>query len=251
VVGNYFRLKKTYPHLNKMALYAHYRNVFREEGEKGTLTRMVRLPDRWFWMIPLDADRTSVGVVMDTETFRESKMKPEEALEQSWRSNPVMYERMKDSERVTQVYSSGDYSYRVANMTGDQWMLAGDAAGFIDPIFSSGVFLAIYSGENAAEALHRILDHPADRQKLFRHYERDLNRVMDLYLRFVNAWYRKEFVEVFLNPTETLQLAPAVNALLAGNTGRNWQLAWRLKLFEFFVWAQRFVPLSPRLALTR
>ena len=73
---------------------------------------------------------------------------------------------------------------------------------------------------------------------------------MDLYLRFVNAWYRgKGFTEVFLNPTEMLQLAPAVNAVLAGNEGSRFAIRWRMWVFYFFVRAQRFIAFSPRLSL--
>ena len=72
---------------------------------------------------------------------------------------------------------------------------------------------------------------------------------MDMYLRFVSAWYSgKEFMEVFLNPTERLQIAPAVNAVLAGNEAKSFAIKWRMWLFYFFVRAQRFLPLSPRLS---
>ena len=74
---------------------------------------------------------------------------------------------------------------------------------------------------------------------------------MDVYLTFVNAWYRrsKEFLEVFLNPTDTMQIAAAVNAVLAGNEGKSFAIKWRMWLFYFFVHAQRFFGLSPRLSL--
>ena len=129
-------------------------------------------------------------------------------------------------------------------------MLAGDAAGFIDPVFSSGVFLAIMSAEKAADSLDEILRDESLKLRLFRNYSRRVNRVMDMYLTFVNSWYRgKEFVEVFLNPTEMLQLAPAVNAVLAGNAGVSFALKWRMWVFYFFVRAQRFLAFSPRLSL--
>jgi hypothetical protein len=73
---------------------------------------------------------------------------------------------------------------------------------------------------------------------------------MDMYLTFVNSWYRgKEFVEVFLNPTDMLQLAPAVNAVLAGNEGEKFAIRWRMWVFYFFVHAQRFLKFSPPLSL--
>ena len=107
---------------------------------------------------------------------------------------------MTHARRVTPVYASADFSYRQTRLTGDRWMLAGDAAGFIDPVFSSGVFLALLAGEQSADILDVVLDHPRKAPRLFAGYERLLRRVMKGYLRFVDAWYSKEFIEVFLYP---------------------------------------------------
>jgi flavin-dependent dehydrogenase len=250
ILGNFFKLKKSYDHLQKFSVFAHYENVDRPSGIDGTLIRMVRGLDRWFWMIPLTATRMSIGVVMDTSTFRAMKLPPEDALEKCIGEQPLILKEMANSERVSQVYSAGDYSYRNAKLFGDRWLLAGDAAGFIDPVFSSGVFLAIMSAEKAADSLDEILRDESLKPRLFREYSRRVNRVMDMYLTFVNSWYRgKEFVEVFLNPTEMLQLAPAVNAVLAGNEGVSFAIKWRMWVFYFFVRAQRFLAFSPRLSL--
>jgi len=108
---------------------------------------------------------------------------------------------MQGARRVSQVYTISDYSYKNSRFTGDRWMLAGDAAGFIDPIFSTGVFLAILSGEQCADALHQILDAPGRKAAIFRNYEKRLNQVMNKYLRFVEAWYRPEFIEIFTTPS--------------------------------------------------
>jgi len=77
---------------------------------------------------------------MDTATFRAMKLSPETALEKCIDEQPMVLERMKRAERVSPVYSAGDYSYRNTKLFGDRWLLVGDAAGFIDPVFSSGVF---------------------------------------------------------------------------------------------------------------
>ena len=250
LLGQQLQLKKSYDHLQKFSIFAHYENVERPEGINGTLIRMVRAVDSWFWMIPLTPTRMSVGLVMDTAKFRALKLSPEEVLEKFLAEQPLVSERMKDSERVTPIYSAGDYSYRNTRLYGDRWLLAGDAAGFIDPVFSSGVYMAVMSGEKAADTLDEVLLHPERKRKLLKSYERSINSVMKLYLRFVNAWYSgKEFMEVFLNPTEILQLAPAVNALLAGNATQSFAVRWRMWLFYFFVAVQRYLPLSPRLTL--
>src|SRR5881394_3515520 len=251
MLGTFFKIKKTYDHLQKFSVFAHYDNVDRPEGIDGTLIRMVRGLDRWFWMIPLTTTRMSIGVVMDTATFRAMKLSPEAALEQCIDEQPMVLERMKRAERVSPVYSAGDYSYRNTNLFGDRWLLAGDAAGFIDPVFSSGVFLAIISAEKAADTLDAVLRDESRKRRLFKKYASTVDYVMDIYLTIVNSWYRrgKEFIEVFLNPTDTMQIAAAVNAVLAGNEGKSLAIKWRMWLFYFFVNTQRFFALSPRLSL--
>lgn len=250
MIGNLFGLKKSYDHLQKFSVFSHYENVDRPAGIDGTLIRMVRGLDRWFWMIPLTPTRMSIGVVMDTTTFRAMKLSPEAALEKCLEEQPLIVERMTRAERVAPVYSAGDYSYRNTQLFGDRWLLVGDAAGFIDPVFSSGVFLAIMSAESAADTLVQVLRDESRKPRLFKKYARRVNKVMDTYLKFVTAWYSgREFMEVFLNPTNMLQIAPAVNAVLAGNEGANFAIKWRMWLFYFFVRVQRFVALSPRLSL--
>jgi flavin-dependent dehydrogenase len=251
LLGGLLKVKKTYDHLQKFSVFAHYENIDRLPGKDATLIRMVRGLDRWFWMIPLTETRTSIGIVMDTAAFRTQKLAPEVALEKFIAEQPLMAERMKNAVRVSPVYSASDFSYRNTRLAGDRWLLAGDAAGFIDPVFSSGVFLAIMSAEKAADTLEEALRDESNRARLFKKYSRDVNRIMDIYLTFVNAWYQRsrEFLEVFLNPTDTMQIAAAVNAVLAGNEGKSLAIKWRMWLFYFFVYAQRFVAFSPRLSL--
>jgi flavin-dependent dehydrogenase len=251
ILGSLFNLKRTYDHLQKFSVFAHYDNVERLPGKDATLIRMVRGLDRWFWTIPLTETRTSVGVVMDTAMFRATKLAPQAALETFIAEQPLMVERMKNATRVSPVYSAGDFSYRNTRLDGDRWLLAGDAAGFIDPVFSSGVFLAIMSAEKAADTLEEVLRDESKRRRLFHKYSRTVNRIMGIYLTFVNAWYRrgKEFLEVFLSPNDTVQIAAAVNAVLAGNDGKSLAIKWRMWLFYFFVWVQRYFTIVPTLSL--
>jgi flavin-dependent dehydrogenase len=249
VLGKQFKIKKTYNHLQKLSIFAHYDGVWRAEGIDGTLTVLIRAIDRWFWLIPLTTERTSIGVVLDSEIFRKSKLSAEDFLEQALAEQPIIAKRMTNARCVSQVYVEADFSYRSARLHGDRWLLAGDAAGFIDPIFSSGVFLAVFSGEQCADVLNEAFDHPRKAKRLFAVYERAVNRAMDIYLRFVNAWYTKEFIEVFLAPREVLGLAPAVNAVLGGNVGNSFPIRWRMWVFYFLVWLQRYRLIAPRLTL--
>ena len=249
VLGNKFKIKKTYDHLKKLSIFGHYNGVTRAEGIDGTLTGLIRGIDRWFWIIPLTPERTSIGVVLDSDTFKRSKQTPEDFLEEAIREQPILAKRMQNARRVSEVYVASDFSYRSTKLYGDRWVMAGDAAGFIDPIFSSGVFLAVFSGELAADALHEVLAQPRMAKKLFPRYEKKVNRAMDVYLRFVDAWYTREFIEIFSAPREFLNLPPAVNAVLGGNIGNSFGVRWRMSVFYFLVWLQRHYPICPRLTL--
>ena len=250
VIGNKFKLKKSYQHLQKLSLFAHYEGLEREEGIDATLTRMVRTLQSWFWVIPLENDRTSIGIVLEAADFKSSGLSAEEFFERAIAEQPLVRNRIGAGRRVSQVYTAADFSYRSERLTGDRWLLAGDAAGFIDPVFSSGVFLAVLAGEQAADVLQEVLDHPKRARRLFRHYERLVNRAMDVYLRFVESWYGgKEFIEVFLTPTELFQIPPAVNAVLGGNIGNRFAIRWRMELFYLIVRLQRRWTLCPRLSL--
>lgn len=249
VLGNHFKLKETYPHLQKISIFAHYEGVPAEEGRDGTLTRQLRATDRWFWYIPLPNDRASIGVVLDTALFKQAKKSPEQFLEESLAEQPFLARRMTHARRITPAWASADFSYRQTRLTGDRWMLAGDAAGFIDPVFSSGVFLALLAGEQCADILDVVLDSPRKARRFFAKYERLLRRVMKSYLRFVDAWYSKEFIEVFLYPQDVLQIPPAVNAVLGGNISGSFAIRWRMAAFYFIVWLQRYLPLCPRRTL--
>jgi len=249
VLGTHFNLKESYSHLQKISVYAHYEGVKLNEGRDGSLTLSLRSRDNWLWHIPLSPERSSIGVVVDTALFKQAKKSPEEFLEDAIAEQPFLARRMTQAERVTSVYVSADFSYRQSRLTGERWLLAGDAAGFIDPVFSSGVFLALLAGEKCADVLDVVLDHPQKRARLFRKYERLVRRAMNGYLRFVNAWYSKEFIEVFLYPQDVLQIPPAVNAVLGGNITGSFPVRWRMAAFYFIVWLQRYLPLCPRRTL--
>jgi len=249
VIGKFFNLKKPYANLKKFSVFAHYENVARDEGHEGTYSRLVRGSDRWFWMIPLSETKMSIGVVMDIADFKALKQGPEDALDAMLREQPEIWSRIAHSTRVSPVRSEGDYSYRNRRLTGDRWMLAGDAAGFIDPIFSTGVFVAIESAEQAANAVHAVLENARCRAGVFKKYEREMNRVMDLYLRFVSKWYKPRFIEVITNPVNKFQLAPVINSMLAGNIKSSFTLWSRMEAFYLVTFLQRYIPLCPRLPL--
>ncbi|HZR16397.1 MAG TPA: NAD(P)/FAD-dependent oxidoreductase [Verrucomicrobiae bacterium] len=249
VIGNYFKLKKPYPNLKKFSIFAHYDNVTRDPGAEGTYSRLVRGSDRWFWMIPLSETKMSIGVVMNIADFKALNKRPEEALDDILREQPEIWSRMTQSTRTSEVLAESDYSYRNRQLSGERWLLAGDAAGFIDPMFSTGVFVAIETAEQAANAVGEALENERRRAAAFKKYERETNRVMNLYLRFVGNWYKPRFIEVMTHPVNRFQLVEVINSMLAGNIKSSFTLWSRMEAFYLVTYLQRYLPLCPRLSL--
>jgi hypothetical protein len=121
----------------------------------------------------------------------------------------------------------------------------GDAAGFMDPIFSAGVFLASWSGKLAAETVLKSLETRRPDGPLFARYEKRVRRGLKFYWRVVEHYYTTPFMEVFLRPSDHYDLPSAVNAVLAGELEGGWSLRWRLEYFFLLVKLQRYFKIVP------
>jgi FADH2-dependent halogenase len=125
---------------------------------------MVRTLQSWFWVIPLENDRTSIGVVLEAADFKSSGLSAEEFFERAIAEQPLVRNRIGAGRRVSPGLHCGRlFPIGAKDSPGDRWLLAGDAAGFIDPVFSSGVFLAVLAGEQAADVLARSARSPKTR----------------------------------------------------------------------------------------
>jgi flavin-dependent dehydrogenase len=246
--GNHEGLRVVHPKLKKLAVFGHFNGVQLDPGEKGGDTVIVRLEDKWFWIIPLDAEKTSIGCVMDAAQFAQAKSKPEVVFHHWVQSSAVMRVRMKNAKAASPIQTTGDFSYRNTRFTGPRLIRIGDAAGFMDPIFSAGVYLAMFSGKLAAEAIGQALDAPAKKDDLFRKYEKRVYRAMQIYWEMVENFYTTPFMELFLEPRHRYHLPAAVNAILAGELEGGWRLKWRLRVFFWLVKLQARWPLVPRIS---
>jgi 2-polyprenyl-6-methoxyphenol hydroxylase-like FAD-dependent oxidoreductase len=123
-------------------------------------------------------------------------------------------------------------------MFGNRWLVAGDAAGFIDPVFSSGVHIAVFSGEQAAIAVQAAGAGRRARNFAFRRYQRRVQERLATYLKLSSGWYTQEFIEIFLQPRGRFKLAPAVSTVLGGNPARSLGIKLRLQLFYLLVYLQ-------------
>ncbi|HEX4645864.1 MAG TPA: NAD(P)/FAD-dependent oxidoreductase [Verrucomicrobiae bacterium] len=248
LTGNQEGLRVIHPHLKKLAIFGHFDGVKLDEGEPGGDTVIVRLENKWFWLIPLAKEKVSVGCVMDQDEFAEMKMPPGEVFNHIWQSSPVMRDRMQNARLVGEIRTTSDFSYYNRRFTGPRLLRVGDAAGFMDPIFSAGVFLAMFSGKLAAEAVAQSLKAGDDGTRRFGVYEKRVRAAMQFYWEMVENYYTKPFMEIFLEPREKFNLASAVNAVLAGELEGGWRMRWRMRVFFWIVKLQKRWPLVPRIS---
>jgi FADH2-dependent halogenase len=248
VTGNQEGLRENHPKHRKYAVFGHFTNVARDDGPPGGDTVIVRDADRWFWLIPVSGEKTSVGLVLDKRALEADGGDAEAAFHRAVAASAVMRQRMSAAQVVGEMKTTADFSYFNRRLVGSRVVRLGDAAGFMDPIFSAGVYLAMWSGKLAAEATGAALASGSDGGQFFARYERRLNKAMRVYWRLVEHYYTTPFMELFLEPRPTLQTPAAVVAVLAGDLEPAWHIRWRLEFFYLLVWLQSKRTLVPHIS---
>jgi flavin-dependent dehydrogenase len=246
--GNQEGLRVIHPKLKKVAIFGHFDNVIMDVGAKSGDILIVRLENKWFWLIPISPTRTSIGLVMDQDEFAKSKLTPVEAFNQHWQSSAEMRDRLKDAKLANTIQTTSDFSYHNRKLVGPRLLRIGDAAGFMDPIFSAGVYLAMFSGKLAANVVLESLAKGHDGGSLMVRYEKRIFRAMQYYWEMVEQFYTTPFMELFMEPKRKFQLPDAIVAILAGELEGGWKLDWRRKLFFWLVKAQSRWQLVPKIS---
>src|SRR6266498_4091081 len=163
MLSNKFRWRVRDPKLKKAVLYSYFKGAHREPDLNGGATLVLRTPPGsggWFWYIPLENDITSVGIVADPDYLMKDRGKDlAKIFDEEVEKCESCRKRVAGAERVDKIYSIVDYSYRSKQCAGDGFILIGDAYGFLDPIYSSGVLLALKMAELAADSIHDAFRH--------------------------------------------------------------------------------------------
>lgn len=236
--------------LKNFAVFSHYEGAERGSDDRAGDITIVLVDEGWWWVIPLQHGKTSVGLVAPSRVLRGRK--PDQSyFDERIAETPYLQQRLAQARRVAPVRTASDYSYVATRASGDHYLLVGDAAAFIDPVFSTGVHLGMASAFRAAEAVDRALTKQRFDQGMFAEYERYVTRSVSAYREFVRGFYNPEFAEVMMHPSDKFQLRQAVTSLLAGHGLEKWALSWRIALFRAITLANRRLPLTPRLASRR
>lgn len=232
----------------RMAIYSHFHGVKRPEGRAAGHTVVVRLDDGWFWLIPIDAERTSVGLVTTLEAMRASKLSPAELFRKAIRESAKLRELFGAAEAVMEFKVTSDYTYFRRELAQERLLLVGDAAGFFDPIFSSGAYMSMWSAQLALDLIKRA--DGAGRGLTFaerRGYTRRVKRHAGVFRHLIAMFYDNRAFAVFMAHPTPYDLGRGITSIAAGHAELSWPLWWRFNLFRLICRLQRRFHLAPLL----
>jgi len=235
------------PMLQQIAVHAQYEGVPRAEGRPaGDIRVLTRRDVGWIWLIPISETVMSVGAVVPTELHRrEAKATPEESLDHYLRTTPASPTVMRDARRVSPARFDADYSYLGTRIAGDRWVAVGDAGAFLDPIFSTGVLLAMQGGLEAAAAIDAGLRAGDLSARGFARYERTVRKRYHYFRRFVVGFYDPYFRRLLFRRSHRLGIYEAVLSALAGNWRPSLGTRLRIQFFFALIALKRLFRVAP------
>jgi flavin-dependent dehydrogenase len=229
------------PLLRNVAVHAQYEGIPRLAGRRSGDIRMFTRSDMgWLWLIPLSDTVTSVGAVIPKAVHqRESKATHEESLEHYFAATGSAAKTLDQARRVSPARIDVDYSYLATRIAGDRWVAVGDAAAFLDPIFSTGVLLAMQGGIDAATAIDKGLKNGDLSERAFVEYQGLVRKRFHHFRRFAVGFYDPAFRDLWFTPSTRLGIYGAIVSVLAGNWRPSLITRARIALFFAIVGARR------------
>ncbi|TDY02953.1 flavin-dependent dehydrogenase [Thiohalophilus thiocyanatoxydans] len=225
-------LKQRNPAHNSAAIFGHFEGVSRRPGRDAGNISIYWFAHGWFWMIPLRDGTMSVGAVCFPEYLKQRQCPPEEFLWQTLALCPPALARMQGARCVSEVNATGNFSYISDTAHGPGYLLVGDAFTFVDPVFSSGVYIAMSSAFRAADAIDRCLQQPHKAERILKAYERDVRRAVKRFSWMIYRFNSPAMRHLFMAPRNTLKMEQAVISLLAGDVYRTTRVHWALMVFK-------------------
>ena len=201
LIGRQLNLNTTEPNLKMASLFTHYEGGHRDEGidEGATLILHTEEKDSWFWSIPLPYNRTSIGVVGELDYLLQNrrdadgKLNAQKIFNEELAKCAPLRQRLEGANQLLPIQSTKDFSYRASRIAGNNWVLVGDAFGFLDPVYSTGLFLALKSGEMAADVIIEAFHKNDFSEAQLGSFGPAFVNGMEAFRKLVYAFYTKEF----------------------------------------------------------
>jgi flavin-dependent dehydrogenase len=200
-----------------LAVFSHFDGCQRLEGDDEGDIRIVIVKEGWFWVIPFRGARTSVGVVLEPRAIAGDSRDLDGFLASLFAASPPMRAIMEGSRQVFAAQAIADFSYRVPNASGQGWLAVGDAAGFIDPLFSTGFHLAVKGAEIAARSIIHALSSGDLSKERFEPVERAIKAATRTYIGVVQAFYQGSLVDLLFDNGKRDVMKRMITSVLAGD----------------------------------
>jgi len=250
VIGRHLNIRRNFkdPNLQKVAHFEHFEGVERPAGMETGHPGIIMCEEGWFWLIGLTETKTSVGFVSRPSFTKTLNIHPKRLLSWAVQRCPVVRHRMRNAVGPRENIVLSDFSYRCRPYAGDGYFMVGDAACFLDPIFSTGVTLAMMSGKHTADLVTGLLQGRTTPQAARRSHIRFVNDSCRPFWRLIRAYYGHSFRELFMEGQGPFQMQRAIISILAGQVFPTpiWSLRWRHMAFAMCVRLQKHFPLVPR-----
>ncbi|HJU27051.1 MAG TPA: NAD(P)/FAD-dependent oxidoreductase [Rhodanobacteraceae bacterium] len=216
------------------AMFAHYQGIgYNPDDPGGNIISVNRFAHGWAWFIPLPGGITSVGCVCKPGYLKMRQgASNEDFMTKTLAIVPGAARRMQDAKRVSPVRFTGNYSYTCNRIAGHRWILIGDAWAFLDPVFSSGVFLSMYSARQASEVVDGSLRDFAREAALQRRYAKHMRQGYSRFAWFIHRFNSPVMKALFADPRNVLQVEQGVISMLAGDVFDNKRVLSKLRIFK-------------------
>jgi flavin-dependent dehydrogenase len=231
-LGNRLQAKQRNKKHNSAALYAHFAGAQRECGKRAGNVTIYWFEHGWFWFIPLADGATSIGAVVWPYYLKRRTTSVRDFFMATVALCPPLAERLRAATLVSEVEATGNYSYACDHSHGANYLLVGDAYTFIDPVFSSGVMLAMNGGVAAAEAIHACRTDPSRARAALKEFDRVSRHGPKQFSWFIYRVSHPVMREMFLDPRNVLRMEEALLSLLAGDIFGRTPIWGRLRLFK-------------------
>ncbi len=249
--ANRQKMKQRNPQHNSSAIFGHFEGAVRRPGKDEGNISVYWFEHGWYWMIPLRDGAMSVGAVCWPYYLKSRKKSVDEFFMDTLALNPLVAERLKNARLMAPAMATGNFSYHADRMSGDGWLIVGDAYAFIDPVFSSGVFLAMNSAELAAEAIDDALRTGDLSAKSLGRHEKKIRRGLKTFSWFIYRVTTPSLRKMFMSPHNAFRMEEAILSLLSADIFGKTPIRFPLFVFKTVYYAASIISWRESLASYR
>ena len=250
-MANRLKAKQRNKKHNSAAMYAHFTGARREAGKREGNIGIYWFDHGWFWFIPLSDGNTSIGAVVWPSHMKTRAVELREFFLSTIALCPPLAERLAGATLASEVEATGNYSYTSDITHGDNYLLVGDAYAFVDPVFSTGVMLAMTSAAAAADTIDDCCKNPGFAARAMKRYDRLVRHGPRQFSWFIYRITNPAMRELFLGPRNVLRMKEALLSMLAGDIFGRTPIWGSLRAFKGLYYAMSFVNLGRSLRAAR